>query len=122
MHEEELGMEQQLNINMKRLWELAQEGLPAEQIMRELGIHEMAVLKSALMQLMQEKSETINVPGLIGASSINARYDANGIRIPEEMLACLGGRKGDFFRLMVEGNRITIEKLEGNEGSQPTCD
>ena len=78
-------MEQQVNINMKRLWELAQQGKSADDIMKELDITDMAALKNALQGLMQEKGETVNVPGLIGKGSIHGEYTDSGERIPPGM-------------------------------------
>lgn len=78
-------MEQQLNINLKRLWELAKQGKSAEEIMTELGISDMAVLQSNLQNLMRQKGETINIPGLIDTGADDPRYTAGGERVPPEM-------------------------------------
>ncbi|HKJ64094.1 MAG TPA: hypothetical protein VJ969_01735 [Desulfopila sp.] len=78
-------MEQQLNINEKRLWELAQQGKNAEAIMKELNITEMATLKNALHNLMKDKGETVNVPGLIGEGALHGEYTDNGKRVPPGM-------------------------------------
>ncbi|MFO7605229.1 MAG: hypothetical protein R6W72_02850 [Desulfurivibrionaceae bacterium] len=79
-------MEQQIAINMKRLWELAKQGKSAGEIMREMNITEMATLENAMQGLMRDKAETINVPGLIGRSSVKAEYTDTGKRIPSEMI------------------------------------
>jgi hypothetical protein len=78
-------MERQIAVNMKRLWELAKEGKSAQEIMQELDITDMAALKNALQGLMQEKGETINVPGLIGEPSMEEEYTDRGHRIPPDM-------------------------------------
>lgn len=78
-------MEQQININMKRLWELAQQGKDAERIMKELNIADMATLQNALQNLMQEKGQTITVPGLIGEGSLKGEYTESGKRVPPGM-------------------------------------
>lgn len=78
-------MEQQLNINQKRLWELAQQGKDAEEIMKELNIADMATLHTALQNLMKEKGETVNVPGLIGEGSLHGEYTDKGKRVPPGM-------------------------------------
>ena len=78
-------MEHQIDINMRKLWDLAKQGKSAREIMEELDISDMAALKNALQGLMQEKGETINVPGLIGEPSINAEYTESGDRIPPDM-------------------------------------
>jgi hypothetical protein len=78
-------MKQQINVNMKRLWELAQEGKDANTIMKELDITEMATLKNALQGLMQEKGEVVNVPGLIGEGAMREQYTDKGNRVPQGM-------------------------------------
>jgi hypothetical protein len=78
-------MEQQTAINMRRLWDMAKLGKSAQEIMQELNIADMATLENALQGLMQEKGETVNIPGLIGRSSLNAEYTDTGTRIPPEM-------------------------------------
>ncbi len=59
-------MVQQKPIDLKRLWELAQKGKNAQEIMKELDISEMAPLKTAMQNLVDEKGEHINIPGLVG--------------------------------------------------------
>ncbi len=103
-------MERQLEVNMKRLWELAQEGKSASEIMAELDIRDMATLKNALQELMQEKGETVNVPGLIGDPALNPRYTSEGVRIPPAMLDGTGFKEGDQFEVKVENGRIVLEK------------
>lgn len=105
-------MERQKQINMEHLYRLAQAGKPAEEIMRELDITDMAAMKNALTQLMREKGEEFQVPGLIGSASINPRYTDNGIRISPEMLDGTGFKAGDQFRLAVSGNKIVLEREE----------
>ncbi len=78
-------MERQIEINLKRLWELAQQGKTADEMMQELDISEMSHLENALQGLMQEKGETINVPGLTDKPSVDARYTDSGNRIPPDM-------------------------------------
>ncbi len=57
-------MVQQKPIDMKRLWELAQQGKDAHEIMQELDISEMAELKNAIQNLVDEKGEDIRISGL----------------------------------------------------------
>ena len=78
-------MKRRTAIDVQRLWEMAEQGKPAREIMQELDITDMATLKNALQGLMQEKGKTINVPGLIGKSSVNAEYTDTGARIPPAM-------------------------------------
>jgi len=56
-------MEQQ-PVDMKRLWQLAQEGKNAQEIMQELNISDRAELKNAIQNLVDEKGEDITVAGL----------------------------------------------------------
>lgn len=75
-------MKQQPNIDKKSLWELAQQGKDAEEIMKELNIADMATLENSLQNLMQEKGETVNVPGLIGKGTLHGEYTDKGKRVP----------------------------------------
>lgn len=78
-------MVQQKIVDLKRLWELAQQGKNAQEIMRELDISEMAALKTAMLNLEEEKGEHINIPGLIGKGSVEGSYTDTGARIPPGM-------------------------------------
>lgn len=78
-------------VDLNRLWELARQGKSADEIRQELDITDMAWLKRALQGLMQEKGETVNVPGLIGEGSMEGRYTKTGSRLPQDM-------PGDFQR------------------------
>lgn len=51
-------------IDMQRLWELAQQGKDAQEIMKELNISDRAELKKAVQNLVDEKGEDIHIPGL----------------------------------------------------------
>ena len=57
-------MVQEKPIDMQRLWELAQQGKNAREILQELDISEMAALKEAIQNLVDEKGEDITVAGL----------------------------------------------------------
>ena len=57
-------MVQEKPIDMQRLWELAQQGKNAREILQELNISEMAALKEAIQNLVDEKGEDITVAGL----------------------------------------------------------
>ncbi len=63
-------MVQQKPIDLKRLWELAQQGKNAQEIMKELDISEMSALKNAMKNLVDEKGEHINIPGLVEKGSV----------------------------------------------------
>ncbi|MGB3222462.1 MAG: hypothetical protein WBB23_06645 [Desulforhopalus sp.] len=78
-------MVQQKPIDLKRLWELAQQGKNAQEIMKELDISEMAALKNAVQNLVDEKGEHVNIPGLIGKGSVEGSYTDTGARIPPGM-------------------------------------
>jgi hypothetical protein len=106
-------------IDMKRLWELAQSGKSAREIMAELDITDMGDLKRALDSLMQEKGETVAVAGLTGDPGLRSTYTADGIRIPPAMLEGTGFQSGDMFNVKVEGNRITLEKASKEDAAMP---
>lgn len=57
-------MIQQKPIDLKQLWELAQQGKDAQEIMKELDISEIEALRNAIKNLVDEKGEHINIPGL----------------------------------------------------------
>lgn len=57
-------MVQQKPIDLKRLWELAQQGKDAQEIMKELDISEIEALRNAIKNLVDEKGEHINISGL----------------------------------------------------------
>jgi hypothetical protein len=60
------GMGLQFDINIKRLWEPAQQDSSAQEIVRELDTTEMATLKNVRHGLMREQGETVTVPPLVG--------------------------------------------------------
>ena len=64
-------MIQQKPIDLQRLWELAHQGKDAEEIMRELDITEMAALKNAMKNLVDEKGEHFKISGLDEESSVD---------------------------------------------------
>lgn len=78
-------MEQKKRVYMERIWELAKQGKSAGEIMKVLDISDMATLKNDLQSMMQEKGETINVPGLIGEPGMEEEYTDTGARIPPGM-------------------------------------
>lgn len=80
-------MELEKGIYRNRLWELAQRGKSAEEIMRELDIPNLSILQNDLRGLMQEKGQTVNIPGLAGKATIKGRYTDDGTRIPPDMPA-----------------------------------
>lgn len=103
-------MKQRLKIDMQHLYKLAKSGKSAEEMMRELDIEDMADLKNALINLMHEKGEYIQIPGLHDKASVNPRYTEEGIRINPEMVSWAEFKTGDEFSLTVEGDRITLKK------------
>jgi hypothetical protein len=106
-------------IDMKRLWEMAQSGKSAQEIMKELDITDMDDLKRALDGLMQEKGETVAVAGLTGEPGLRSTYTADGIRIPPAMLEGTGFKSGDMFDVKVEGNAITLKKASREDPTMP---
>ncbi len=78
-------MVRESTVDMQRLWDLAQKGKDAQEIMKELDISDMTALRNALQNLFDQKGKTINVPGLIGKGSLNQSYTDTGARIPPGM-------------------------------------
>lgn len=100
----------QLKANMEQLYRLAKSGKSAEEIMNELDITDRADLKNAVINLMHEKGEDLQIPGLQDQASINPRYTEEGIRINPEMLSGCEFKSGDEFELKVEGDKITLHR------------
>lgn len=109
-------MAEKTKVNVKRLWELAQKGLSARELMEKLDISDMQALKRSLDELMREKGETVNVPGLRDDAGLRTTYSDQGVRVPPAMLEGTGFNEGDLLNLKVEKNRITLEKA----GPDPT--
>ena len=103
-------METQLQINKEHLYRLAKEGKSAREIMNETGVDDMYAVKNALTELMREKNEDFQVPGLVDEASISPRYTNEGIHINSKMLADCDFKPGDQFRLKVEGDKITLDR------------
>jgi len=96
-------------VNMQRLWELVNEGKGVQEIMQELNIKDIALVNSALQELIEVKNLTS--PGaIIDDPTMNPRYTKDGIRITPAMLAGKGFKPGDRFRLRVEKYRIILDK------------
>ena len=93
----------------KRLWEMAQNGNSAEEMMNALSL-DIGSVKEALSEIFREKGQTIAVPGLIGEPGLRTRYSDKGIRIDPAMLEGSAFRAGDEFDLEIEENRITLNK------------
>ena len=87
-------MEPRLEINAKRLWELAKEGKSAHELMDELDLRDFDALKTALHTLMTDKGETLAIEGL-DRPSVSARYTDRGHRIDPQMLEGTHFEKGD---------------------------
>lgn len=100
----------QLKVNMERLYRLAQSGRSAKEIMQELDLADMADLKNAVINLMHEKGEDIQIPGLMDEAALNPSYTEDGIRINPEMLSGCSFKKGERFDLKVEGDKITLTR------------
>ena len=105
-------MAERTSIDMKRLWEMTQEGKTVQEIMREMDLRDIDAVNNALDELMQEKGLTSGAKGLVGEASIHPRYTDEGIRISPAMLSGNEFKPGDQFRLKVEKNRIVLEKKQ----------
>jgi len=104
-------MEEQKQINLEHLYRLAKSGKSAREIMQELDLTNTAMLQNALTNLMEERNESIDIPGLVGKASINPHYSDDGIRISPDMLYGTNFMAGDQFRLVVSGEKIILEKV-----------
>jgi len=100
-------------IEMKRLRDMAKSGKSAQEMMAALNIADMAALKQALEAAMRREGERVVVPGLTGEPALDARYTDEGIRISPQMLEGTAFRRGDAFKLKVEGDRIVMQKTGG---------
>jgi hypothetical protein len=107
---QESMINEQEKIDMQHLYKLARAGKPAQEIMKELDLSDMATLKNALINLMQEKGEDLQIPGLIGDAALNPRYTDDDIRINKDMLPGAQFNTGDEFSLTVTGDTITLKK------------
>jgi hypothetical protein len=98
-----------IQANLKRIWTLAKEGKSVDEIRETLDLKDVRMLKNALIRLMAEEGEKLNVVGL-DRPSINPSYTADGIRIEPAMLEDTGFRPGDEFEVKVTEDGITLKK------------
>lgn len=102
----DLARRENIKPTRNNLQQLAQKTMRME----ALNIADMATLKQALEAAMQREGERVVVPGLTGEPALDARYTDEGIRISPEMLEGTAFRRGDAFKLKVEGDRIVMQK------------
>lgn len=96
-------------IDKNKLYKLAKEGRNALAIMRELKIKNKMTLKSCLADLMMEKGEVIQVPGMSARATGNRKLTKMGIIIPRAQLEPQF-KLGDQFEMDISGNTITLKK------------
>lgn len=72
-------MAQRGQIDMERLWELAQKGYSADRLVQELDMKDRAELKNALEELLRQKGENDVVRGLIGQASLDESQHMDGL-------------------------------------------
>jgi hypothetical protein len=99
-------------VDVKRLWEMAKSGMPADEIMKHFNISDKNQLKNIMMEVTREKGESVYIKGLIDHPSISAQYTQDGIRISPAMLEDCIFREGDYFDFKVEGDKITLQKTD----------
>ncbi len=97
-------------VDKEALFDLAKEGKSASEIMEELGIKTKQTLKNALTDLMIERGQVLNVPGIVGRATSNLRkLGSTGIQIPAKLLTG-HFKEGDEFRVDIQGDTITLTK------------
>ncbi len=97
-------------INKEKLYRLASEGKSAQAIMRELDIKTKASLKSALAEVMMERGEVLQVPGIGGRRTGNRKFTKLGILIPRGQLEPQF-KQGDTFEMEVTADKIVLSKV-----------
>jgi hypothetical protein len=74
-----------IRVEITQLMQEAQKGKNAQEIMNQFNIPSREILKSALMHVMQQTGEQVQIPGLIGKASVESRY-TRGKRVDPAML------------------------------------
>jgi hypothetical protein len=98
-----------IQTNLNQIRTMAKDGKSVEEISKTLDLKDVGLLKNALIQLMAEEGEKLNIVGLDRAS-IRPTYTAGGIRIDPAMLEDTGFRPGDEFEVKVTEDGITLKK------------
>lgn len=72
-------MAEPLQVDKAKLWELAQKGYSATELMKELDMKNRAELKNALEELLREKGENDVLRGLIGEAGMPESQAVDGL-------------------------------------------
>ena len=103
-------MNQHIQIDKRRFWEMANQGATAEELQKEFTIRDMTTLKQIAQAVMEEMGESVEIPGLVDRASLRAKYLEDGIRISPQMLRDTGFKAGDEFDLKVTDTGIELKK------------
>jgi len=76
--------------NPVKLRRLCEEGVPAQEAKKELGLSSMQSLRQHLMRLSVESQSLMSLPGLYERSSTQARLTKNGIKLSFSKLKAAG--------------------------------
>ncbi|MFW6054818.1 MAG: AbrB/MazE/SpoVT family DNA-binding domain-containing protein [Thermodesulfobacteriota bacterium] len=96
-----------------RLWDRIKQGKSAKEIMKELGISRWT-LKEQLLILQNRTGKYYEVPGLFEDESERqpkVHYQREGIIFSDKMLDKTGFQAGDEFEMIVEKDRIILQKI-----------
>ena len=97
------------SVDKEAIYELAKKGLSAPEIMEQLGISTKQTLKAALADIMIEKGEVLQVPGMKGRRTGSKKINKNGMQLGINML-CPPFEVGDSFSFKIEGDSIILTK------------
>lgn len=97
-------------IDKNKLYKLAREGKSAKALMKELNIKNKLTLKSSLADLMMEKGEVLQVPGMSARATGNRKLTKMGIIISRAQLEPQF-KIGDQFELEISGDVIKLKKV-----------
>lgn len=74
-----------IQIEITKLFNSVQKGKSAQELMIEFDLPSRNVLKNAIMHVMQQTGQDIQIPGLVGKASVDAQYN-RGQRVDPAML------------------------------------
>lgn len=96
-----------------KLWDRIKQGKSAKEIMQELGISRWTLIEQVLI-LQNRTGKYYEVPGLFEDESERRRkvhYQREGIIFSAKMLEKTGFKAGDEFEMIVEKDRIILQKI-----------
>ena len=98
------------SIDKEALYKLVKKGHSATEIMDELGIATKQTLKAALADIMIDKGEVLQVPGMKGRRTGKKKINKNGMQLSKNLL-CPPFEVGDSFSIKVDSESITLTKV-----------